>query len=77
MSVREAAKALIRKGKVSGGLLNTVEVYFRVYEPCFGRASHVPGLPTAVIDVRNLDGDSVGQLAGWVLKRRASAIDCA
>jgi F420-non-reducing hydrogenase large subunit len=64
MSVREAAKELIHKGKVDDGLLNTVEMFFRAYDPCFGCASHVLGRPTVVIDVRHHDGDLVRQLAG-------------
>jgi F420-non-reducing hydrogenase large subunit len=63
MSVREAAKELIHKGKVDEGLLNTVEMFFRAYDPCFGCASHVLGRPTVVIDVRNRNGDLVRQLA--------------
>jgi F420-non-reducing hydrogenase large subunit len=62
MSVREAAKELIHKGKVSDGLLNTVEMFFRAYDPCFGCASHALGRPTVVIDVRNRDGGLVRQL---------------
>ena len=64
MSVREAAKELIHKGKVDDGLLNTVEMFFRAYDPCFGCASHVLGRPTVVIDVRSRDGELVRQLAG-------------
>ena len=64
MSVREAAKALIHEGKVDDGLLNTVEMFFRAYDPCFGCASHVLGRPTVVIDVRSRDGELVRQLAG-------------
>jgi len=64
MSVREAAKELIHKGKVDDGLLNTVEMFFRAYDPCFGCASHVLGRPTVVIDVLSHDGELVRQLAG-------------
>jgi F420-non-reducing hydrogenase large subunit len=64
MSVREAAKELIHGGKVSDGLLNTVEMFFRAYDPCFGCASHVLGRPTVVIDVRRHNGELVQQLAG-------------
>jgi F420-non-reducing hydrogenase large subunit len=63
MSVREAAKELIHKGKVDDGLLNTVEMFFRAYDPCFGCASHVLGRPTVVIDIRNREGDLVRQMA--------------
>jgi F420-non-reducing hydrogenase large subunit len=64
MSVREAAKELIHQGKVDDGLLNTVEMFFRAYDPCFGCASHVLGRPTVVIDVRSHGGDLVRRLAG-------------
>ena len=64
MSVREAAKELIHKGKVSDGLLNTVEMFFRAYDPCMACASHVLGRPTVVIDIRNRNGDLLRQLAG-------------
>jgi F420-non-reducing hydrogenase large subunit len=64
MSVREAAKALIHEGKVDDGLLNTVEMFFRAYDPCFGCASHVLGRPTVVVDIRNHDGTLARQLAG-------------
>ena len=44
MSVDKAAKGLIKKGEVSEGLLNMVEMAFRAYDPCFGCATHsLPG----------------------------------
>jgi len=50
MSVDKAAKGLIKKGQVSEGLLNMVEMAFRAYDPCFGCATHsLPGhLPLCV-----------------------------
>ncbi len=50
MSVDKAARSLIRKGQVTPGLLNMVEMAFRTYDPCFGCASHaLPGkLPLRV-----------------------------
>ncbi len=50
MSVEKAAKGLIKKGQVSEGLLNMVEMAFRAYDPCFGCATHaLPGhLPLCV-----------------------------
>ena len=50
MSVDKAARSLIKKGQVSEGLLNMVEMAFRAYDPCFGCATHaLPGhLPLAV-----------------------------
>ncbi len=50
MSVEKAAKGLIRKGQVTDGLLNRIEMAFRAYDPCFGCATHsLPGhLPLSV-----------------------------
>jgi F420-non-reducing hydrogenase large subunit len=50
MSVDRAAKSLIKRGEVSEGLLNMIEMAFRAYDPCFGCASHsLPGhLPLRV-----------------------------
>jgi F420-non-reducing hydrogenase large subunit len=44
LSVAKAARGVIRKGEVSDGLLNMVEMAFRAYDPCFGCATHaLPG----------------------------------
>ncbi len=45
MSIRQAAKGLIRKGQViTEELLNRIEMAFRAYDPCFGCATHaLPG----------------------------------
>jgi F420-non-reducing hydrogenase large subunit len=45
MSIKQAAKGLIRKGvEVTEGTLNMVEMAFRAYDPCFGCATHsLPG----------------------------------
>ena len=41
MSIQKAAKGLIRKGsEVTEGILNTIEMAFRAYDPCFGCATH-------------------------------------
>jgi F420-non-reducing hydrogenase large subunit len=40
MSVKNAAKGLIKDGKVSDGLLNMVEMAFRAYDPCLACATH-------------------------------------
>ncbi|MEM0057872.1 MAG: Ni/Fe hydrogenase subunit alpha [Candidatus Bathyarchaeia archaeon] len=40
MSIRDAAKGLIKKGKVTDGILNMVEMAFRAYDPCFACATH-------------------------------------
>jgi len=64
MSVREAAKELIHGGRADEGLLNTVEMFFRAYDPCFGCASHVLGQPAVVIDLKAPDGSLVQRLGG-------------
>jgi F420-non-reducing hydrogenase large subunit len=44
MSVRDAAKGVIKKGDVSNKTLNMVEMAFRAYDPCFACATHtLPG----------------------------------
>jgi len=40
MSIRDAAKGVIKNGVVNDGLLNMVEMAFRAYDPCFGCATH-------------------------------------
>jgi F420-non-reducing hydrogenase large subunit len=57
ISIKKAAKALITKGTVvTEGVLNTVEMAFRSYDPCFGCATHtLPGqMP---LEVRIYDAD--------------------
>ncbi len=44
MSVRDAAKGVIKKGNVDDATLNMVEMAFRAYDPCFACATHtLPG----------------------------------
>ena len=54
LSVKKAAMSLIKKGKVDDGILNTIEMAFRAYDPCFGCATHaLPG--QAALDLRIFD----------------------
>ena len=44
MSIRDAAKGVIKNGEINNGLLNKVEMAFRAYDPCFACATHtMPG----------------------------------
>jgi F420-non-reducing hydrogenase large subunit len=44
MSIRDAAKGLIKGGNVNNATLNMVEMAFRAYDPCFACATHtLPG----------------------------------
>src|SRR4030065_462526 len=40
LSVKKAAMNFIKKGHITDGLLNIVEMGFRAYDPCFGCATH-------------------------------------
>ncbi len=57
VSVRKAARGLIRNGRVDDGLLNLLEMAFRAYDPCNACASHaLPGELPLVVTVRGADG---------------------
>lgn len=67
MSVKKAAQGLIKKGKVSEGLLNMVEMAFRAYDPCFGCATHsLPGQMPLAVTIRDPRGEVVERLAQYV-----------
>jgi F420-non-reducing hydrogenase large subunit len=57
ISVRKAARGLIRNGKVDDGLLNLLEMAFRAYDPCNACAAHaLPGELPLVVTIRGADG---------------------
>ena len=52
MSVRDAAKGVIKKGKITDGILNKVEMAFRAYDPCLACATHtLPGGMALSVDI--------------------------
>ena len=54
MSVRDAAKGIISKGKIDDTILNKVEMAFRAYDPCFACATHtLPGGMALQVDIYN------------------------
>ena len=61
MSVKRAAQKVIQPGKEIGqGLLNMVEMAFRLYDPCFSCATHsLPGEMPLVIEVKRPDGEVI------------------
>ena len=60
MSVRKAAEGLIRGGVVKEGLLNRIEMAFRLYDPCMSCATHsLPGNMPLVVNLRTAAGDLV------------------
>jgi F420-non-reducing hydrogenase large subunit len=63
MSIAKAAKGLIKKGKVTEGMLNMVEMAFRAYDPCFGCATHfLPGQMPLEVTLRSPTGEVVETL---------------
>jgi F420-non-reducing hydrogenase large subunit len=64
MSVRKAAQDLVRPGKpVDEGILNTIEMAFRAYDPCFGCATHsLPGQMPLLVKVFNHEHEVVQEI---------------
>ncbi|MBI5022420.1 MAG: Ni/Fe hydrogenase subunit alpha [Ignavibacteriales bacterium] len=64
LSINKAARGLIKKGTtVTDGILNTVEMAFRAYDPCFGCATHtLPGQMPLVVNIRNKDGEIIQEI---------------
>ncbi len=64
MSIKKAAQSLIQPGKlVSEGILNTIEMAFRAYDPCFGCATHaLPGQAPLVVRVYNHERELVQEV---------------
>jgi F420-non-reducing hydrogenase large subunit len=60
MSIKKAAEGLIKEGKVSEGLLNTIEMAFRNYDPCMSCATHsLPGQMPLEVEIKDADGNLV------------------
>ena len=63
MSIKQAAQGLIKKGDVSDGILNMVEMAFRAYDPCYGCATHtLPGQMPLDIKIYNKTGQLLHNL---------------
>jgi F420-non-reducing hydrogenase large subunit len=57
ISIRDAAKGLIKNGEVEEGLLNMVEMAFRAYDPCLACCTHnLPGQMPLMVDIYNNQG---------------------
>jgi F420-non-reducing hydrogenase large subunit len=58
VSIKKAAKAFIKRGEITEGMLNRVEMAFRSYDPCFGCATHtLPGQMPLEVRIRGVEGD--------------------
>jgi F420-non-reducing hydrogenase large subunit len=63
LSVKKAAMNFIKKGQVTEGLLNIVEMAFRAYDPCFGCATHAwPGQAALHVRIFDHEGNVVRDL---------------
>jgi F420-non-reducing hydrogenase large subunit len=64
MSVTQAAKSLIHGGKYDQGMLNTVEMSIRAYDPCLSCATHrLDGRLAVQVDILDAEGRLVETLA--------------
>ncbi|MFH1177010.1 MAG: Ni/Fe hydrogenase subunit alpha [Acidobacteriota bacterium] len=65
MAIKRAAQKLIEPGKeVSQGILNMVEMAFRLFDPCFSCATHyLPGQMPLVVEIRDSSGELVQRLS--------------
>jgi len=61
LAIKRAAQQLIEPGKEVGqGLLNMVEMAFRLFDPCFSCATHtLPGEMPLIVEIRGPEGDLV------------------
>jgi F420-non-reducing hydrogenase large subunit len=61
MAVKKAAIKFIGKGgEVKQGLLNMVEMAFRIYDPCFSCATHsLPGQMPLTVEIRDASGETI------------------
>lgn len=64
MSVTQAAKSLIHAGKYDQGVLNTVEMAIRAYDPCLSCATHgLNGKLAVRLDIVDAQGKLIDTLA--------------
>ncbi|MHC4536830.1 MAG: Ni/Fe hydrogenase subunit alpha [Planctomycetota bacterium] len=66
MSVKQAAKALIKDGNYDQGILNTVEMAIRAYDPCMSCATHkLDGSLPVKLEIRDARGKVIDTIANW------------
>lgn len=68
MSIKKAAQGLITKGtEVTEGLLNTIEMAFRNYDPCMSCATHsLPGQMPLEVVIRDVQGEVVETISQYI-----------
>ena len=66
MSVKQTAKALIKDGNYDQGILNTVEMAIRAYDPCLSCATHkLDGSIAVKLEIRDARGKVIDTIANW------------
>ncbi|MCP4609109.1 MAG: Ni/Fe hydrogenase subunit alpha [Planctomycetes bacterium] len=66
MSVKQTAKALIKDGNYDQGILNTVEMAIRAYDPCLSCATHkLDGSIAVKLEIRDSGGKVIDTIANW------------
>ncbi|MEM3038622.1 MAG: Ni/Fe hydrogenase subunit alpha, partial [Thermoplasmata archaeon] len=55
--VKKNAMALIKNGEISPGLLNTIEMSFRCYDPCNSCGTHILPNGQRALEVRIFDSE--------------------
>jgi len=66
MSVKQAAKILIKDGNYDQGILNRVEMAIRAYDPCLSCATHkLDGSIAVKLDIRNARGEVIDTITNW------------
>lgn len=67
MSIKKAAEGLIKDGEVSEGLLNTIEMAFRNYDPCMSCATHsLPGQMPLEVQIKNAEGNIIDTRSQYI-----------
>jgi F420-non-reducing hydrogenase large subunit len=63
MSVKQAAKALIKDGAYDQGILNRIEMAIRAYDPCLSCATHdLSGRLAVKVEIRDARGEVIETL---------------
>jgi F420-non-reducing hydrogenase large subunit len=68
MSVKKAAQGLIKPGvQIKEGLLNTIEMAYRAYDPCMACATHtLPGQMPLEVSLRAPDGEVIERFTQYI-----------
>ena len=62
LSIMKAAKGLIKGGVFNDGILNRVEMAFRLYDPCCSCATHALGKAPLELSLRSTDGSLLDRI---------------